>query len=79
MNTKQKQMSHLVSTVTSFLASATVLTRVYLAFVDLFLAKSAGIARATSAGEIIDAINTNTTIPAVIGHAEVDVVLASAS
>ena len=72
-------MSHLVSTVTSFLASATVLTRVYLTFVDLFLAESAGIARTTSAGEIIDAINTNTTIPAVIGHAEVDVVLASAS
>ena len=55
------------------------MTRIDVTFVDLVLAESAGIARATSAGEIIDAINTNTTIPAVIGHAEVDVVLASAS
>ena len=55
------------------------MTRIDVTFVDLVLAESAGIARKTSAGEISDAINTNTTVPTVVGGTEVDLGLASAS
>ena len=70
--------THLVSSVAAqLLTGSPVLAGIYLTFVDLFLAEPASVARATSAGEIIDAINTNTTIAAVVGHTVVDVLLAS--
>ena len=78
MKTGWENPAHLVSTVSSqLLAGAPVLAGIYLTFVDLFLAEPASVARATSAGEIIDTINTDPTIATVIGHTVVDVLLAS--
>ena len=78
MKAEGENSTDLVSPVASqLLTGTTVLAGINLTFVDLFLAEPASIAGPTSAGEIIDAINTNTSIATVIGHTVVDVLLTS--